>query len=251
MAFTIMGYRVGAISERDVEGAAIVVAHPDDEVLWFSSLLNRVAKIVVCYGEHPLIPARGDQRRKVVSSYPLSTLRFLDIAEPRHKPHVDGVESVGSAIQRPRDRSVGEHESDLLAKIRAQIVGCRMVFAHSPWGEYGHNDHKRVHKIVAGLASDLKLPLFVPNYAGVAALGPCGEALRGGIRDVCSGVIDHELTDSIKSLYLQNKCWTWKRDWKWPKEEKFYQLGDGTVGGNEPVPLHVFVPPWQKETRSD
>ena len=29
--------------------AALVVAHPDDEALWFSSVLTRVDKIVICY----------------------------------------------------------------------------------------------------------------------------------------------------------------------------------------------------------
>ena len=32
-----------------LENAVVVVAHPDDEVLWFSSILDKVDEVVICY----------------------------------------------------------------------------------------------------------------------------------------------------------------------------------------------------------
>src|SRR5580765_529365 len=50
----------------DLRDAAVVVAHPDDEVLWFSSLVAKVGRIVTCYGPNPKVAERGEQRRRVV-----------------------------------------------------------------------------------------------------------------------------------------------------------------------------------------
>src|SRR4051794_38855889 len=69
-------------SIMDLRKAAIVVAHPDDEVLWFSSLTAKVGRIVMCYGSNPRAVERGRQRRKVVQAYPFNTVRFLDLPEP-------------------------------------------------------------------------------------------------------------------------------------------------------------------------
>ena len=56
----------------------IIVAHPDDEILFFSSLLNTVDKIVVCFG-----PSKNQTlskgREKLKSQYPLSSVQWLNI----------------------------------------------------------------------------------------------------------------------------------------------------------------------------
>jgi len=41
-----------------VKGAILIVAHPDDEVLWFSSLLCRVEKVVICFSLGGLTPEK-------------------------------------------------------------------------------------------------------------------------------------------------------------------------------------------------
>ena len=58
----------------------IIVAHPDDEILFFSSLLNKVDKIIVCFG-----PSKNQTvskgREKLQSQYPLSKVQWLNMQE--------------------------------------------------------------------------------------------------------------------------------------------------------------------------
>jgi LmbE family N-acetylglucosaminyl deacetylase len=42
--------------------SALVVAHPDDEALWFSSVLAEVSRVICCFEECADLPERGALR---------------------------------------------------------------------------------------------------------------------------------------------------------------------------------------------
>lgn len=211
--------------------SAIVVAHPDDEILWFGSMVSSVHRIVMCYADNPTLVRRGGQRRKVVESYPLAGIELLDIPEP----------DAGGAREMERHRL----RQDLLGQLRLHLRGITRVFTHNPWGEYGHRHHKMVHSAVAELAREMEIEVFVSCYVGVAVLSQCGEVLRRGVAEESTGTVDRDLVSTIQSLYLKHGCWTWQKNWIWPEQEHFYRLGGAEIGTNRIVSLHIVRPPWQ------
>ena len=72
----------GLVFPEILSSAVLVVAHPDDEILWFSSVLARVRRCIVCYEDCDDGAKLGPGRRGVASSYPLSTMHWLRLPEP-------------------------------------------------------------------------------------------------------------------------------------------------------------------------
>ena len=57
--------------------SCLVVAHPDDEILWFSSILAHVDRVIICYLANAAYPGRGLARRRVLDQYPLDHVECL------------------------------------------------------------------------------------------------------------------------------------------------------------------------------
>jgi hypothetical protein len=75
----------------DLAQAAIVVAHPDDQILWFSSLVTKVARIIMCYGTISASSERATNRKNAVKHYPRD-VEFLDLPIPgRAAPDMEAV----------------------------------------------------------------------------------------------------------------------------------------------------------------
>jgi hypothetical protein len=47
----------------DVAESVLVVAHPDDEALWFSSIVGRVRRVIIAYEACAELPELGARRR--------------------------------------------------------------------------------------------------------------------------------------------------------------------------------------------
>ena len=63
------------------EKSIIISAHPDDEVLWFSSILNKVDEIVFCYINVKSNHQWSNGRRKSLSEYPINNISCFGIQE--------------------------------------------------------------------------------------------------------------------------------------------------------------------------
>ena len=59
---------------------AIVVAHPDDEILFFSSVLEAVDEIIICFGPSSSNVV-SDGRKRLQGKYPLKNIEWLNIQE--------------------------------------------------------------------------------------------------------------------------------------------------------------------------
>src|SRR5690349_7171352 len=124
------------------ESAALVVAHPDDEVLWFSSVLGKVSRVVIAYEACDDLPGLGESRHAASNDYPLPNAVFLRRPEPCSLTHVDW------ATPEPNDYGMALKPSDAEARYRnayealrsdlvGRLEGVTDVFTHNPWGEYG------------------------------------------------------------------------------------------------------------------
>lgn len=118
---------------------ALVVAHPDDEVLWFAGVLIRHPGdwTIICCSIPRTDPERG--------------WRFFNAcdvlgAKGRVLPYVEA-----------------DPNSDLqhLKLLNYNLAGFDEVFSHNAIGEYGHHHHRCVHRHVAAAAGDR---LWVSGY---------------------------------------------------------------------------------------
>jgi LmbE family N-acetylglucosaminyl deacetylase len=208
----------------DLKQSALVVAHPDDEILWFSSLVEKAGRIVICYGPVNHIPQRAEQRRRVLKSFPRDSVTFLDLPEPGP---VSG------------DLETAARES-LQTRLSTCLTDVSSVFTHSPWGEYGHADHRRLNGVVKDLQRQLGYSVYVPSYVARHRLEEMNKALEEGVTEIFTASVDRPVVRSIFDLYVQEGCWTWAMRWRWPKRESFLRLGEGEPLRAVPLPIHVF-----------
>src|SRR5689334_18463518 len=144
--------------------SALVVAHPDDEVLWFSSILQHVERAVVCFEDCDDLPELGAARRRVRAGYPLGNVEWLRLAEPCSVHQVDwerpsfgphGLLLNASSATDERRARYAQSFAELRAGLAQRLSGASAVFTHNPWGEYGHPDHVQVARVVESLRHEL------------------------------------------------------------------------------------------------
>jgi LmbE family N-acetylglucosaminyl deacetylase len=224
---------------------ALVVAHPDDEALWATSVLSRVERIVFCFGLIASRPDWSEGRRRCLSDYPLPTVTNLGLQESEVFDGAlwpDPVETkYGLAVRRRRgampafsDKCYRENYTRLVRELRTVLTGYSSVITHNPWGEYGHEEHVQVFRAVAELQNELGFALWVSGYVSDKSYALM---LRNWpMLDPSFQVFptDPDLGARLKALYAQHDCWTWFRDYVWPAHEYFYRW----IGSAEsPTPI--------------
>lgn len=229
--------------------AAVVVAHPDDEALWLSSVLGSAERVVFCFGDLFGRPRKSAARRDAVASLPLPGLIDLNVPESGGGLAVDWsrprLTKVGIAIA---DSAAGERYAAnfaaLVGSLRTALAGCTAVYTHNPWGEYGHAEHIQVHRAVATLQAELGYTIWFPNYVGPAswrlaqdvARQPCWTERRAVVPDVA-------LARRLRDVYRRNGAWTWTRWHRWPAEECLYAMPPGGPG----IGWHTLAGEWLQD----
>lgn len=104
----------------------LIVAHPDDEVLWFDP--SEFDRIVIVFGPRDDKPGFEKRRLAALAAHPLAQkITFLNMPEP------------------------GKDSGDSAAKVREEIAkratDADVVTTHNAQGEYGHPHHVLVHNI--------------------------------------------------------------------------------------------------------
>jgi hypothetical protein len=229
------------ISLREItDSSALVVAHPDDEVLWFSSVLANAAKIVICFEYVQSRPDWSEGRRRILSAYPLNNVVSLHLTESEVLNGASWPKPVASPygllVKKAHDSLEGFSESlyegnfeQLKHALRAQLRNCRNVFTHNPWGEYGHEEHVQVFRAVEALQTELGFRLWCSNYfsdknfnfmiENIPFLATKWQSFRTNI----------ELAAELKELYQQDGCWTWFDVYRYPESESFLLWNDGEI----------------------
>ena len=243
--------------------SAVVVAHPDDEALWLSSVLGAADRVVLSFGDLFERPKMSAARRRAVAALPLPGLVDLKLPESGGGLSVDWAEprltEAGVAIA---DAAAGERYAAnftaLTGELRLALAGCTEVYTHNPWGEYGHADHIQVHRAVAALQAELGYTIWFSNYVGKAswrlaqeiARRPCWAERRAVTPDV-------RLAQSLRDVYRRNGAWTWTSWHRWPDEEILYAVPPGgpahTLAGEwllDVAGLRWWPPPWGPARRT-
>lgn len=217
-----------------------ICAHPDDEILWFSSILRKVDLVVVCFLRSYKYTDLTMSRIKIKNSYPLKNVVMLDFKEAGVWKNSDwenricdryGVKFNNRTISSSRrflariKYIVNYHR--IFGTLRGYIKEYSNIFTHSPWGEYGHEEHVQIYRIVSSLLDrDQKQRLFFP--CSFHSKGQQKQALLKGMEEngACSFSIrnDSELFQELKGLYIDNNAWTYDDDFEPPALIDFLEL---------------------------
>src|SRR5882724_9311445 len=213
---------------------AVVVAHPDDEALWLSAVVASVERVVFSFGAAFDKPQRSEARRQAVAALPLSGIVNLGIPEsgagwkayqtqPQLTP--SGVE-ISDATLRERYEA---NYAKLLEGLRASLAGCRDVYTHNPWGEYGHSEHIQVYRAVTALQDELGYTVWFSNYVGArnwTFVRGLAERLSWARRTVVKP--DLVTARALMRVYRRYGAWTWTLAHRWPAHEVLYAQPPGS-----------------------
>jgi len=211
----------------------LIVAHPDDECLWFSSILEQVDGVVICYRDHPKIQSVGETRKMALESINCILAEkgvrpFLSLG----LPEVDTFASTdwdnpipnewGLQLTHPAAQARYEANfSELVEIFKPLLSECDNVFTHNPWGEYGHPDHVQLHKVLTSLQRELKYTLWCNNYASNQTLGHLMRYVSGFHPVYVTLNTNVELAQEIAEAYRATEGWTWFDEFEWFSSESF------------------------------
>lgn len=203
------------------------MAHPDDEVLWASSIIREAKKIIICYEETDQSLEVTNGRKELVKNFPLKNLISLRIKESNtyqatnwRKP----TENEYGIYCSRNSRAYKNNFHLLVDRIKDHIEDDDVVVTHNPWGEYGHEEHVQVYRAVTSLRKKCDFRLFVTGYVGDRVIhfmeqntGRLGQASR-------LFAIDKDFCHGLKRHYQVHNSWTWDDNYEWPDFECFYEV---------------------------
>jgi len=208
----------------------LVVAHPDDEILWFSSIIDRFDEIVICYMDAGHSDELGAARRKSLRDHALrERITLLDLAQSKSHnmsqwPEPEETE-YGLRLTKDADldRLHVEQAGRLRDALEPFVAAASNVFTHNPWGEYGHEDHVQVYRIVSRLAGESGARLWFGNYVSNKSSRLMRRCLEGFSASYFTMPVNRERAKRVASAYILNDAWTWIDDYQWPACECFVQ----------------------------
>jgi LmbE family N-acetylglucosaminyl deacetylase len=208
--------------------SAVVVAHPDDEVLWLSSILSSAQRVVFGFGSVYGKPERSEARRAAVAALPLDGIVNLAIAESgvHWQSYLTRPELTPTGVRilepRVRERYEANH-ARLLESLRPALAGIQDVYTHNPWGEYGHAEHIQVYRAVSALQDELGFTVWYSNYVGPrnwTFVRSLAAHLQWSQRRVVQP--DIRTAHLLMQVYRHHGAWTWKSGHRWPAREVLY-----------------------------
>lgn len=203
---------------------AVVVAHPDDEIIFASSLIKDASLVVICFSEDSSSRLISKGRLSAQDELPSNYL-FLSIPE-------SGVDSCVKFPFSPSsvnnsgfssDNSVyNDNYSLISSKLEAIIEPYDIVFTHSPWGDYGHYEHIQVFSCVHNLSYKHSFTIFCFGYLSQFSFPLfLSESLARKSRIIVADT-NLDIYKSISMVYKKHNCWTWYNTYNPPLLECFY-----------------------------
>lgn len=214
-------------------GSVLVMAHPDDEALWASSLLAGVGRLILVYEALPGRPDITEGRRAALERFPrpVESLRLAETGafdaaawpEPVETPEGLAVAAGPGTMPGFDPAAYRAGFATLRDRLRPALAGARSVITHAPWGEYGHEDHVQVFRAVRALQAELGFNLWFSGYCGSRAVKLMLDYLDRNHLMHITRATNVALAGSIAGLYQQHNCWTWDDDYSWFERESFFR----------------------------
>jgi LmbE family N-acetylglucosaminyl deacetylase len=216
------------LPQEALENSVLVVAHPDDEVLWFSSVLDDVTRIVIAFNASAQHPGRADAMQAALAEHPCGDkIVALDLAQVESHnlsnwPYPDDTDYGLKLARVPeRDAPYAEQAALVAGALDPHLAGVQNVFTHNPWGEYGHEGHVQLSKITTRLASKHGASIWYGNYVSGKSSRLMRRYLHGFHNDYYTRDVDASRSREIADTYLRNGAWTFDEDYVWFPSECF------------------------------
>jgi len=213
-----------------LNNSVLVVAHPDDEVLWFGSILNTVDKIIICFTDSERWPELGKARRKSLDEHACKDrIVELDLCQVKshNKSKWPEPEETDYGLRLDKYPGFDEPYQDqalhLAAALEPHIRDATNVFTHNPWGEYGHEDHVQVSKVATRLAGSNAASIWYNSYVSNKSSTLMRRYVQGFGKSYYTMPVDTEWARIIADTYYRNDAWTWMEDYVWFASECFVQ----------------------------
>ncbi|MEE9344641.1 MAG: hypothetical protein V3U88_03435 [Methylococcales bacterium] len=215
------------ISEQ--EHSVLIVAHPDDEVLWFSSLLSEIDQVIIIFRDYDQQPDIGKLRTEAITALPFKVVclgiseagsyALADWAKPEMSPYGLSLESItpNISVTQNYERNFGLIRSQLKTLLSPKMN----VFTHNPWGEYGHEDHVQLYRIINNLRTEMNFKMWVSCYISKRSTLLARNYVESGVLEPIKCCINTKLAKEIANIYKCHHCWTWTDDWVWNQSEYF------------------------------
>ena len=203
------------------EASVMIVAHPDDDILWLGSVVHKVDGIVFCFNDDPCNPLVGQARRKTIQEYPLENVSTLGVLEPLSLDKADWSDLIVTdyGIKLVKSQDANERYLDtfekLLHDLKIIVADKKNVFTHNPWGEYGHEEHVLVYHVLKTLQHEFHFDLWYSNYCSNRSISFMTRYISGFDAAYECLPVNLSLVSEIVEIYKRNDCWTWYDDYQW------------------------------------
>jgi LmbE family N-acetylglucosaminyl deacetylase len=205
-----------------LESSVLVVAHPDDEVLWFGSILDDVDEIIICYTDAGHWPELGEARRRSMEEHEhRDKIVLLDLEQVKSHNKSSWPEPVetdyGLRLDRFQkfDGPFQEQAKRLRAALEPRLSQFRNVFTHNPWGEYGHEDHVQLCRVATQLAEAGSADVWYSSYVSNKSINLMRRYMQGFGSPYFRMDVDQERARMVADTYYRNNAWTWLEDYVW------------------------------------
>lgn len=190
----------------------IIVAHPDDEIIFFSSILKSKSRKIICFSVSK--DKKVNKGREVIQTKaPFKNWLFLNQKE-LSAYNFKGCSTYIKTFHKLKS---------LLSEI---IEVGDTIYTHNPWGEYGHEDHILVFDVINNLSKKLKLKIYVNGYVTNNTYNLMSKKEYLLSNNFKFKKIDHKFNSIIKKKYILNSCWTFDKNYKWPETEIFFNINN-------------------------
>jgi LmbE family N-acetylglucosaminyl deacetylase len=221
-------------THRTPQNSILVVAHPDDEILWFSSVLQHVNTVILVFQDYFRQPALGSRRAKAVAELPyrVHTLQLAESGSYRQanwsRPIISsyGLELNDPAVESDIAAHYRRNFNAILHELDKHLEQNMTVYTHNPWGEYGHEDHVQVFRAVQQLISTKGFCVRVPAYVSSRSQSLASMYTMSDNPDLQVAETNGVYCNDVADIYKRHKCWTWADDWYWNDVEHFIECPD-------------------------
>ncbi len=254
-----------------LDNSLIIGAHPDDELLWFTSILKDVDEVIIIYRDFWAHPELGAKRQAVIEDYPRQNVECLNFEEAGtygcadwSNPQCDEnglvfsleaskrefkrlarktLSTVVPFGQKPPSTSVQaayrENRHKIHDALKPRLRADMNVFSHNPWGEYGHEDHVQVFRVLDQLRSEIGFKLWMSNYCTERTIPLTMRYMTKSPSPAVRLPSNKPFADQVAQTYKKHDCWTWDDNWIWPDEECFIEAPAKQADS----PQHRYLPP--------